>query len=300
MLALLVIYVLVSAAGIVFSHSLAELLATVSAGLVLQFLLLITLSYALRTLKWCYLTKRLGLDGNWRQTVEIYLGGFTMSLTPGRVGEVWRAWAFNRQQAIGYRRLLPLVFCERLLDLNALLLLATLGLFSDIEVYRITAVVVFVFIPPLLLLLLKPHWGRHLIKQLWRACGRRWSRRFAAALTMCRYIEQVVHPMIYLPALLLTCLAWSLEAGAIFYAIAQLDGSLSLISAMITLGLSCIAGAVTLLPAGVGGYEAMMIYLIQQGGNTIALAIIVTGIARICTIFYAVLLGLPFFIKYSR
>ncbi|MCH9705591.1 MAG: flippase-like domain-containing protein [Proteobacteria bacterium] len=296
----ILVYALLSL-GALFSSQ--QLIASVSAlplTLLGEFILLITASFALRTARWCYLTRRLNPQVPLRVAAEIYIGGFPMTLTPGRIGELWRAWALVKQHGSNYRRCLPLVLCDRLLDLNILLLFAALGIVATLSIYRLPAVAALLLILPFLLLLLKPNWCRQILKILWFASGKRLSRQFAALLAICRCMKRIVHPATYLPALLLSLFAWLIEAFAIYHIAMQLGGTLLLANAMTILGLGNIVGVLTFLPGGIGGQEATLVYLLQQSGNTLSLALIVTGVARIGTIFYAALLGLPFFIKYSR
>ena len=199
----------------------------------------------------------------------------------------------------GYRRALPLVFCDRLLDLNVLLLFAAIGVFGP-AVYHWPAITAVAFFLPLMLLLFKPRWCARLVKIGYAIFGKRLRRHFAALLTVCRHIALVIRPSLYLPAFALSLLAWSMEALAIATAAAGLGGALSLHNAMTTIGLGNIAGVLTFLPGGIGGQEAAMIYLIQHNGNALSIAIAITGMARIGTIFFAALLGSPFFINLSR
>lgn len=272
---------------------------TLSAATMAALILIVSFSFLLRCLRWCVIARFLVPGVRRVHLLQVYIGGFPMVLTPGRVGEVWRAWVLSTRWGVAYRRGFPLIFCDRLLDLLALLLFAALGVFSA-GVYRLPAMLAIAALSPLLLLAFKPRWGFFLIKNFWAATGK-WNRRHAAALlTVCRRITDTLRSSYFFPALALSLLAWATEAFAISVVVASLDGALSLANAMKTLGLANIAGVLTFLPAGIGGQEATMSYLIYSNGNTMEIALITAIAVKVGTVFYASLLGLPFFLKLSR
>lgn len=303
LLLLIVLYALVSLAILAFSKDIAAVFTTFSPLLLLQYLLLVSFSLLLRALRWCAMGRPLAVVNtkniSWRQSAGIYAGGFTMVFAPARAGELWRAWALNRQQGLPYRRALPLILCDRLFDLSALLLFAAAGVFVALPAYRLPAIIAIALTLALFLLLLRPHWMRALVKWLWALCGKRRHRAFPAALEICRHIMFIVRPAAYLPLLLLSLLAWGFEGAALLFIASELNAVLGAVSALAVIGLGNVAGVLSLLPGGIGGYDVAMIYLLVQHGNTLALATSLS-IIRIANVFYAALIGLPFFLYYSR
>ena len=92
LLALAIIYVLASLLALAFSNKLLAVVTAIPARVFLFFILLVSVALALRTIRWCYLIRQTGLSVRWRDAAQIYVGGFPMALTPGRIGELWRAW----------------------------------------------------------------------------------------------------------------------------------------------------------------------------------------------------------------
>lgn len=299
-LGLTVLYALASLAALGFSDQLRAVVRATPPAVVAQFLAMITFAFALRAAKWCWLARCMEIGGGWRLAAAVYVGGFPMTLTPGRVGEMWRAWALNRRAGVTYRRALPLVVCDRLVDLNALLLFAALGVFSAALAYRLPALLALTLLLPVLVGLLHPRWCRWAVGVAWVMVGRRAVRGFASLRAVFRNLALAARPAVYAPALVLAILAWGVEAAAIWQAARALGGALSLVGAMSVLGLGNIAGVLSFLPGGIGGQEAVMIALLREGGSSLAAAVVVTGIARVCTVFYAALLGAPFFVRISR
>ena len=188
-------------------------------------------------------------------------------------------------------------FCDRLLDLNTLLFFAMAGIFVG---WWLTAALAVLALAPLLLLFLRPRWFAQMVKIIWVLCRRAKPRFFAALLAMCRHLQTVTRPGLYLPALLLALLSWLLEALAIVLIVSGVGGVLSVLWAIVALGTANIAGVLTLLPGGIGGQEVTLIYLLEDAGNTAGVALAATVVVRLFAVGGATLLGLPFFIFLSR
>ena len=90
---------------------------------------LVTLHYLLRIARWHFLTYSFGLSIPLRINALFYIAGFAMSLTPGRAGEALRLWYLKREYGAPFRRTLSLMLGDRLFDLIAMLVLASIGAF---------------------------------------------------------------------------------------------------------------------------------------------------------------------------
>ena len=295
--AVLAIFALVALGALLYAEDARQALASASLVSVLSFMTLIMLSWLVRTAKWRYLSACLGVRLPWRGAWAVYVGGFPMTLTPARAGELWRCWVMCKRWGMNYRRALPLIFCDRLLDLNTLLFFAMAGIFVG---WWLTAALAALALAPLLLLFLRPRWFAQMVKIIWVLCRRAKPRFFAALLAMCRHLQTVTRPGLYLPALLLALLSWLLEALAIVLIVSGVGGVLSVLWAIVALGTANIAGVLTLLPGGIGGQEVTLIYLLEDAGNTAGVALAATVVVRLFALGGATLLGLPFFIFLSR
>src|SRR5688572_4783831 len=99
-------------------------------------LLLSTLNYLLRFLKWELCLGWLGVRGQgpgdapgltYRRSLLIYLAGLSMSVTPGKVGEVLRSYLLRLTDGVPFTRTAPVVVADRLTDLVALVVLSLVG-----------------------------------------------------------------------------------------------------------------------------------------------------------------------------
>ena len=82
-------------------------------------LLLSLVNYLLRALRWHIFATRLGLALNLVANVRHFLGGFAMSVTPGRVGELVRMRWIRRETGWSFERTAPLVLIDRAMQFRA-------------------------------------------------------------------------------------------------------------------------------------------------------------------------------------
>ncbi len=255
--------------------------------------------YAVRVGRWLLLARIAHLQVSTIGLATVYLGGFLMNLTPVRIGELWRSWILWRGWRIKYRRSLPLVICDRLLDLFALLLLAALGLGLGLG-FRWPAAICLLAATVLLILLAIPGGARRAIKIVWAAIGRPRPRMFAAMLSVCRNAALMLRPVRFIGLLSLSLIAWSMEAAALYLLMPTVGGYLPIRAAAAALGLANMAGSLTPLPGGVGGQEVTMTLLISGiGDNSAASAMAMVVVLRLSTLWYAAALGAPFFLYLS-
>ena len=84
-------------------------------------------NYALRFVKWHFYLHRLSIPLPCRQSLLVFLAGFTMSITPGKVGELLKAALVRDLIGESLSRVASVVMAERLTDVAGLLLLSALG-----------------------------------------------------------------------------------------------------------------------------------------------------------------------------
>src|SRR5262249_27844389 len=84
-------------------------------------------NYLIRFVKWHYYLGRLGLSVPRGRSLCIFLSGFTLTVTPGKLGEVVKSYFLRESDGVPMAKTAPIVVAERLTDLIALVLLAAGG-----------------------------------------------------------------------------------------------------------------------------------------------------------------------------
>lgn len=283
-----------------FRADLRLILAATPWWVVPAFMAFASAGFAIRVARWLSLARTAGLGVRTNSLAAVYVGGFLMNLTPGRIGELWRSWVLWRVWRLRYRHTLPLLICDRLLDLCALLLFAGAGLGLGTGLGWLAAPCL-VAASALVMLIALPGWARRATKAVWAATGRRRPRLFALLLSVCRKIALLLKPARLVKLLSLSLLAWSMEAIALHMLMPAIGGELPLRPALAALGLGNVAGVITFLPGGIGGQElTMALFIAGVAGNSTAHAMAMVGIMRVSTLWYSAALGTPFFLYLTR
>src|ERR1043165_7269392 len=84
-------------------------------------------NYAIRLARWEAYLRRQGVEVPRRSSVLVFGAGLSLSITPGKLGELVKAYLLRELHGIPVTRTAPIVVAERVTDLIALLLLAVVG-----------------------------------------------------------------------------------------------------------------------------------------------------------------------------
>jgi uncharacterized membrane protein YbhN (UPF0104 family) len=256
-------------------------LAALSPGVVAAALGLVTVAYALRFAKWHLLVRRLGLPTGPRRSLQVFLSGLMMAVTPAKVGEVWKS-VLLQQDGVPVARSLPAVAVERFADLAAVALLAGAGLALVWRQPWVLPLALAAVLAGVAVLRWEALWGR--------LAGR--IGRFGAFLrTAAGGAKSLLGPGTFGAALLLGVAAWGLEGLALGVLLQGLGAPVPWPTAVAAFSAGTLAGVVSLLPGGLGTTEAGMVGLLVAQGVGHEAAVAATLLGRACTLGYGALLG---------
>ncbi len=246
-------------------------------------------NFALRAWRWHIAQGRIGIVVPWHRTLVYYMAGYALLLTPGRIGEAVRLWLLRRGHGARYERSFALLAVDRLADgvVFVLFILAGLASFSG---YAVAAAGVALLLGVALWLFLRP--GPLLAATGW-AYGlmRRWPRAFARIRAALRQGRRIGRPGLLIPALVLSLVAWTVLAAGFTLLLQALGIPAGLAEAMFVLGLASAAGALVVVPGGLGGTEGAMLVLLAGMGATTQAAIAATVVIRALTLWLSVAIG---------
>lgn len=261
-------------------------LGIVGIGLVLG---LSCLNYLLRFQRWQYYLGVFGHRLPRLRHLVYYLSGFAFTVSPGKAGEAIRSVHF-RAHGVPYSQSVAAVFVERLLDLLAMAVLASLIVIQHRAYWPLIAGVLTIAVA---LFVMVCRAGTPLTLQ---AIGKRSSGRIgmiARALAQLLIASRrLLHVRPLAIGLLVAILAWGAE-GVGFYIICRaLDLHIDSVAATGIYATAVLAGsAAFFLPAGIGGMEATMTSLLTEQGMSVRVALVATLLCRLATLWFAVLLG---------
>lgn len=260
----------------------------------LAFLLALSLvNYLFRALRWHYFTRCLGIGTRLGQNIRHFLGGFAMSVTPGRVGELVRMRWIRRETGWSFERTAPLVLVDRAADLAAMALLLAAGLLMSGAMIRL-AVPVTLLAFASAVLVTRPALLSRSAGMFYRSTGL-FPRLMARIRRAAHSLRAFSSAGILTLATALGLIGWLAEGYAFWLLLTWMDVEIGFALAVLIFVFSTLAGGLTGAPGGIGGAEAAMVGLLLLEGIPFEVALPATAVIRATTLWFAILIGLGVF-----
>ncbi|ELY61017.1 lysylphosphatidylglycerol synthase transmembrane domain-containing protein [Natronococcus jeotgali] len=257
---------------------------------------LTTVGYAFRFAKWHYYLRRLEIDVSIRASGITFFSGLMMVVTPGKAGEVWKAWFLRDERGVPASKTASVVVAERVTDLVALGAMAALGL----VVYGRSSLPVVVVLGIVAVGIGLLRWRRASLAILGGleslpVVGRHATdleRLYESAYRLFR-----VRPLVL--STLCSLAAWGLEGFALWVVLDGFGVEASVALGLFVFGLGSVVGAASMLPGGLAATEASMVGALVAFGYPEAVAAAATVVVRVGTLWYAAALGTAVFLAYE-
>ncbi len=255
-------------------------LSVLWSGAGLQAAVLCLLSYVLRGVRWRLWMAHYGRYFGRVEGLRLYLAGYAFTPTPGNLGEAMRGLMLARSP-LPLLQSLAIFGAERLADLLCLLLLCLPALLwlvqhSALEVVPGWAARLAVFILLVLVVFAVVLWLHR--QRVLQRFG--WLQGAWACLS--------VRPGVWFA---LTLAAWAAQGVALWLICRALDVHLLLLTGIGFYAVAMVAGALSALPAGLGGMELVLAGLLVAQTASTAEALTITVVVRLLTLWLAVAIG---------
>ena len=253
--------------------------------------------------KWHYYCHRIGAYPTLSESALIFVAGFALTVTPGKTGELLKAYFLSRRTGVDAWRAAPISLAERATDGFAVLVLTGAGLSIIWHTAWPVAITLAGTVAGCSLLTLLGGTRVGLPKPVARIWTRlsshpRAQRIVAMAGSRIRDTADGAAMIFDVRSLLLAfglgLLSWGAESLALWYALHAfgLPANLDLLGyALAALNAGTLAGAVSLMPGGAGAAEATIAGILT-GTVSPAVAGAATLIIRLCTVWIGAVLGL--------
>lgn len=263
------------------------------------------INYALRFLKWQYYLRVVSVTGvSVRESLVIFLSGMTMAMTPGKVGELLKAYMLKQVGGTPVAVTAPIIAAERLTDGLAMVGLAAVGM----VVYTLGWQVLVAFVTVSLVVIVIAQ-NRALVHRLLS-----WGERMPLVARVSHHLyllydsaERLFGWRCLAVAIGLGLVSWACECLAFYFVLVGLgfDHSATLLlQATFILAMSTLIGAVSMLPGGLGAADAsvtgLLLLLIDQAPMSQSVAVAATLLIRFCTLWFGVLVGAGVFLLWGR
>jgi uncharacterized protein (TIRG00374 family) len=250
---------------------------------------LVSLSYAVRFVRWTYYLRLLKVRVPLRANAAIFAAGLSMTISPGKLGEVLKSVFIKDVAGTPVSRTAPAVVAERATDGTGMVLWGLLGALA------------FSFGPWLLLLFLAlTGVGIAVLR------SRRLSLLAEKALRKLPLLDRLAphvgdfhgasnellafRPLVVASGI--SFLGWGLECAAVYLCALGVGAEEPFLVVVFVFAVSSLAGAASMLPGGIGAAEAGMAGMFTAvAGLSGGLAVALTFIVRLTTLWFATLLG---------
>jgi uncharacterized protein (TIRG00374 family) len=248
-------------------------------------------NYVLRFLKWEFYLARLSIGGipKWDSFLT-FLSGFVLTVTPGKVGEVFKSLVLHETYGVPIAKTAPIVIAERVTDLIGIIVLIVIGslgfsgglLWAGIGAFLVTSLVVTIASRKLSMAIIG------VVERLPGKLGKIGPKLHASYDSL----ATMLHPRNLVWPTLLSIVAWSLECLSLWVILQGFAQSTSVALCMFFYATSTLAGALVPVPGGLGVTEGalqeqlMNLGKVPETASTAAMILV-----RFATLWFAVLVG---------
>lgn len=264
-------------------------------------LLLSLCNYMFRFFRWEYYTKVLDIKIERKMSFLIFLSSFIMSITPGKIGEVFKSYLLKEQNDTPVSKSAPIVFAERITDFLSLVLLS------------LTGALMFGYGTKLII-----GFGVFFVALVFVISNRKLSYAIIGIMEKLKFVSRISHKIhtaydsIYqmvrfkelIITIILSIFAWSFECLSFYLVINGFNVAgaphIDIFIATFVYGFATIAGAITMLPGGLGATDASITGLLVLLTIPKSIAVAATLIIRAATLWFAVVVGIVAVMFYQK
>jgi glycosyltransferase 2 family protein len=248
-------------------------------------------NYVLRFLKWEFYLSRLEIRGIPKvDSFLTFLSGFVLTVTPGKVGEVFKSLVLFETHKVPMTKTAPIVVAERATDVLGIVILIVFGslgfsgglLWAGIGTGLVVVLIVVIASEKL---------SMSIIRLVGRMPGRigKMAPKLEAAYAS---LALMLHPRnLFVPTLLSAC-AWLLECLALWIILRGFGAGTAIPLASFFYATSTLIGAIVPVPGGLGVTEsALMGQMTELGHVDKGIATASMILVRFSTLWFAVVVG---------
>lgn len=252
-------------------------------------LLLSMANYFARFFKWDYYLSILKIKLHKIDSLSIFMSNLIMSITPGKMGELLKAYLVKEITKTPISKTAPIIFVERITDFVSLLLIALFGAYA-FNFGRGIVIGVSIFFLLVLIIISKKNLALKIISFLEKS--KYLQRHLSSIHNAYESSYQMLRPLPLFYMTILSLISWAFECLGYYIILRNFEVDFSFFSAAFAYAFATIAGAITMLPAGLGVTEGSLTFMVINKGYPKDVAVASTFLIRIVTLWFAVLVGI--------
>ena len=257
-------------------------------------LILISVGYVLRYLRWRIIINNLGFYPNYKIENRLWLASYAFTATPGKFGEFTRCFFLKKVFNIPINHTFIAILIERFYDLIAVLLISLVLFIKKYNnaialVNKNSYLLLFLI---LIIFFIYINLGRlknYFLNKKMLLFGNEINLKSVFYLKNFRNLFrlEVISKLI-----ILSLISWGLEGLSFFIILLKLGFSISYLSSTFVHTTSGLLGALTMLPGGLGSTEAITVSILKLNNIPIYESTSATSLIRLMTLWYITFLGL--------
>lgn len=259
-------------------------------------------NYFIRYGKWQYYLQRIGVSISHADSFSIFLAGFTLTVTPGKIGEAIKGYFCREVDGSPIAKTVPVVISERVTDLLAMVIISILSFAAVLTSGNQLLLVSFAGLLVLIgaLVLTNSKFYNKILKKL-TTFGP--LKRFEESVdqvedTMVRTLSpkpMILGTLISIPGWFMECLElWlllSIVTGVGLPSLAPTSLYLLAQATFVHASASAVGAVLVFLPGGLGGYEIYARGILTTFGVLAAVATASVFLIRFVTLWFSVIVG---------
>jgi len=252
-------------------------------------LLLVSVSWIPLFVKWNFLLKNCEIDIPLKKNILVFLSGFALEITPGQLGMLIKSQILKTNYNIPRTKTAPIVLVEKVYDLIGAILASVIG-------------IVILGLDPYLIIIAVLVLATIFFFMYYRPAFDLFLKRISKTKFFSKYIENIsesyeivqksTNVRIATICVLLAVTYWFIISAAAYYVLIGFDiNILDYLKVLAIYSSSSLLGAITFVPGGIGITEGSLAGLFTLEGIDVSIALVVSVMIRILTLWYSVGIG---------
>ena len=252
-------------------------------------LLLVSISWTPLLVRWQILLKKNDINIPIKKSFLLFLGGMSMSITPGHVGELIKSQLIKTIYNIPRTKTAPIIFVEKFYDLTGAIIASIIGIIilgmdASLILISVSILIVIIF-----LIYYRPIFEFILKRVTKTKFFSKYSENISDSYEI---VRNSTTPQISSISFGLSVLYWIIISVAVHFILLSFGiESISILKTISIYSSSVVIGAISFIPGGLGITEGSLIGLFSLEGIDISLALILSVMIRILTMWYSVSIG---------
>jgi glycosyltransferase 2 family protein len=247
-----------------------------------------TLNFIIRFVKWHFFVKLLKIKIPIYDSWIIFISGFSMAITPGKIGELIKSYLIKKAYNEPVSKTAPMVFADRINDLAGLLIIASVGAMGFDYGKNVLKILSLILISVIVIILARPVF-ESILSFFSRI--KYFSPHIQKISNLYESSYILLKPKYLAITIPISTIAWAFEGLTFYLAILAFGWKIGFLASMFIYSFSMILGAISFIPGGLGLTEGTMVGLMLLLNMTKAQSSATTLIVRIVTLWYAIFLG---------